>query len=285
MNSTKTIRDAVVSLRDQLSRADIEDARLNAELLVAHALRCDRSDLLVRANESLDSESASLLNDAASRRVKREPLEYIIGWREFYSRRFACVPGVLIPRPETETIVDECKRRLQRDFAGPAVDLGTGCGMVAITLALEFPRLRITATDIAQEALNLTQKNALTHGVSERVGTLRGDWLAPFEPKPQFALIVANPPYVDLGYSPIMQPEVRDFEPPVAVFGGNGGLLHIKAILPQVSPRLLPGGLFCMEFAAGQADDVRVLAEQAGLKQIEIICDFAGIERTLVARN
>lgn len=283
MNATASIRDTLVEVRDQLSRAGIDDSRLTAELLVAHALGCERSDLLARSRDPLDAASRAKLEKALARRVSHEPVEYITGWREFYSRRFICEPAALIPRPETEGFIDESKKRLPKEFAGPAIDLGTGAGALAVTLALEFPRLKVIATDISASALGVARKNAVLHKVEKRVALACGDWLTAFAPRRQFGLIVANPPYVDSGYAPIMHPEVRDHEPHVALFGGHGGYDQIKRLLPQIAPRLAPGGIYIQEFAAGHADAVAAMAEKAGLKVLEIVPDFAGIERTLVA--
>lgn len=157
---TKSVRETINEVRDQIARAGIDDARLNAELLVAHALGCERNDLPARARDTLDASSEARLQAALKRRVSREPIEYILGWRDFYSRRFACSPAALIPRPETEGIIDACKKALDRDFAGPAIDLGTGAGPIAITLALEFPKLKIWASDISLEALKFAAANA-----------------------------------------------------------------------------------------------------------------------------
>lgn len=282
---TKNVRDTIAEVRDKVSRAGIDEARLNAELLVAYALGCERGELHARAAEALDAPTAQRLQAALDRRVSREPLEYILGWREFYSRRFACSPAALIPRPETEGIVDACKKALPRDFGGPGIDLGTGAGPIAITLALEFPRLKMWASDISLEALKFAAQNARTHKVERRVRFVCADWLAPCVRKPVWKLIVANPPYVDPGYSPIMQPEVRDFEPHVALFGrGEKGLGIIAALLPEVRARLAPDGIYVQEFGAGQGDDIEALARKSGFGRIEILQDFAGIERTLVAR-
>ncbi len=172
---------------------------------------------------------------------------------------------------------------LPADFAGPAIDLGTGAGSLAVTLALEFSRLTVVAADISLGALRVARKNAVKHGVSQRLPLLCGDWLSALAARPCFRLIVANPPYVDSGYAPIMHPEVRDFEPHVALFGGAGGLVQIRRLLPQVARRLMPQGLYMQEFAAGHGDEVLELARQAGLTRCEVLPDFAGIERTLVA--
>jgi release factor glutamine methyltransferase len=283
MNATAGIRDIIVEVRDKLSRANIDEPRITAELLVGFALGCERSDLLAKGRDPLDAPSRARLDAALARRLAHEPIEYITGWREFYSRRFICEPAALIPRPETEGFIDESKKRLPKDFAGAAIDLGTGAGALAVTLALEFPRAKLVATDISPTALLVARKNAQLHKVEKRVALACGDWLTAFAPRKQFGLIVANPPYVDDGYAPIMHPEVRDHEPHVALFGGHGGFDQIKRLLPQVASRLAPGGVYCQEFAAGHADEVEAMAKAAGLKNIEIVRDFAGIERTLVA--
>lgn len=278
-----TLKEHLLDIRRRLDQAGIDDARLVAEMLAAHALGCERGDLLGRAGQSLDGASAERLEGLVARRLKHEPLEYITGWREFYGRRFICEPDALIPRPETEGIIDQCRKRLPADFAGPAIDLGTGAGSLAVTLALEFSRLTVVAADISLGALRVARKNAVKHGVSQRLPLLCGDWLSALAARPCFRLIVANPPYVDSGYAPIMHPEVRDFEPHVALFGGAGGLVQIRRLLPQVARRLMPQGLYMQEFAAGHGDEVLDLARQAGLTRCEVLPDFAGIERTLVA--
>jgi release factor glutamine methyltransferase len=219
------------------------------------------------------------------RRAAREPVAYITGRQEFWRLDFEVSPAVLIPRPSTELIV-EAAVELLRDRGGPLsiADACTGCGCLAVALAGEFPEARFVATDISDLALDVAKRNTERHGVSARVRFVRTDVLAA-EPGP-FDLIVANPPYVRAGDRRGLQPEVREHEPAVALFGGADGVDIVARIVVQAPLRLTPGGYVIFEFGFGQDVAVEQLISGAdGLRMIGLRRDLQGIARTAVAQR
>lgn len=277
-----SIRHFIEEWRERFIGAGIEDARLNAELLLAHALRARRDDLLTRLDESLPADALKHAGMLCERRLKREPVDYIIGRREFFGREFHVEPGVLIPRPETERIVELALERLTRDFTGCAVDIGCGSGALAVTLALEFPRMRVLATDLHAVPLDVTRRNAQALGA--RLWYAQMDGLSAIQPAPLFELVVSNPPYVLPEDYAGLQPEVRDFEPREALVGGKDGIEICVRLLHEIAPRLKPGGLLYMEHGMTQGEQLREAAARAGLKEARTVKDYAGLDRILEAR-
>jgi release factor glutamine methyltransferase len=273
------LEDAVLRLK----QAGVESPRLNAELLFAHALGTSRGMLPAMHSADIDADSRKAIEALLQRRLKREPIDYILGTREFYSRELTVRPGVLVPRPETETIIDAVLKLLPCEFAGNAADIGAGSGALAVTLACEFTGLRVLATDISAAALNVTRENAAKHGVGARVFCARMDGLA--AAAGGFDLIVSNPPYIDPETADSLDPEVHDYEPHEALFGGKEGVEIAQRLLAQVAERLKPGGLCLFEHGFDQGKRMRELARQAGLKKISTLKDLTGLERVLVARG
>jgi release factor glutamine methyltransferase len=276
-----------IAARERFIRAGIppDQAGIDAEVLARAAAGWDRATWLTRRNEPAGIEAAARFEAMASRREQREPVAYITGVREFWGLDFIVSPAVLIPRPETELIVEAALDRL----ADPArawriADVGTGSGCIAIALATERRAAMLTATDISEAALEVARQNAILRGVGSRIGFLRtsflDDAIGPFD------LIVANPPYVPTFARTALAPDVREFEPHAALFGhGADGLDEVRAILSQAATRLAPGGWLLMEFGFGQGDEVREAASGVrGLRVEMILRDLQGLERTLVAR-
>jgi release factor glutamine methyltransferase len=276
-----------IAARERFIRAGIppDQAGIDAEVLARAAAGWDRATWLTRRNEPAGIEAAARFEAMASRREQREPVAYITGVREFWGLDFIVSPAVLIPRPETELIVEAALDRL----ADPArawriADVGTGSGCIAIALATERRAAILTATDISEAALEVARQNAILRGVGSRIGFLRtsflDDAIGPFD------LIVANPPYVPTFARTALAPDVREFEPHAALFGhGADGLDEVRAILSQAATRLAPGGWLLMEFGFGQGDEVREAAGGVrGLRVEMILRDLQGLERTLVAR-
>ena len=276
-----------IAARERFIRAGIppDQAGIDAEVLARAAAGWDRATWLTRRNEPAGLEAAARFEAMASRREQREPVAYITGVREFWGLDFIVSPAVLIPRPETELIVEAALDRL----ADPArawriADVGTGSGCIAIALATERRAAMLTATDISDAALEVARQNAILRGVGSRIGFLRtsflDDAIGPFD------LIVANPPYVPTFARTALAPDVREFEPHAALFGhGADGLDEVRAILSQAATRLAPGGWLLMEFGFGQGDEVREAASGVrGLRVEMILRDLQGLERTLVAR-
>jgi release factor glutamine methyltransferase len=261
-----------------------EEAALDAEVLARHVLDCDRATLLTRARDPLPSAFTRLFQGLVSRRARREPLAYIVGHREFWGLEFDVTPAVLIPRPETELIVEEALASLpRRDLVRHIVDVGTGSGCLAVTLAIEFPAARITATDTSRDALAVAYRNAERHNVIGRITFTQTDVLENISGLAD--LIVSNPPYVPAGDAATLQPEVRDYEPTEALYGGPDGLDVIRKLLAGASPALASGGWLIIEFGFGQEAGVRDAAQRAGWTVVRIRSDLQGIPRVAVLRR
>jgi len=256
-------------------------ARMDAELLARHALGWDRVTWLTRAQLAASPEFLHAYRGLVDRRARHEPIAYITGTREFYGREFLVSPAVLIPRPETEFLVDVVLQRLPVGRPARVVDACTGSGIVAVTVAAERPGLHLEATDISTTALDVARRNATLHGVGDRVTWLAGDLLLPTAGR--FDVITANPPYVAQRDAPGLSPQVRDFEPSVALFGGTLGLDLVTRLLAQAAERLTPEGWLAMEFGDGQEERVVPAAIAAGFRVIQVVPDLQGIARVLVA--
>jgi len=267
-----------------------DDARLEAEVLLAHALGARGRDAVYRRapGDRLSAEEAERLRLAIERRAGGEPVAYILGRREFFSLDLAVAKGVLIPRPETETLVEAALARLHggghargAGGAGGALvaDIGCGSGAVAVALAVTA-RVRVIATDISPVALDLTAGNARRHGVADLVETRRGDLLEPLaDLRGRLAAIVSNPPYVALGAP--LPPDVR-CEPPEALFAGPDGLDAIRRLVASSAAYLEPGGFLAFEMGAGQGAAARELLRAAGYGEVAVLRDLAGIERVAI---
>jgi release factor glutamine methyltransferase len=262
---------------------DGRDASLEIEVLTRYVLGWDRGRLVEQHFARAPAGLATALRSLIDRRLRHEPIAYITGTREFWGRDFRVTPAVLIPRPETELIVEKGLELLRPSGRRWWVaDAGTGSGCLAVTLACELPHAEIIATDVSQAALGVAASNVAEHGVSARVRLVRTSWLDALLGR--FDAIVANPPYVALSERASLQKDVVDFEPLDALFAGDDGLDAIRALLGQAVSRLAPGGWLLMEFGFGQADDVRREVERTpGLTLLEIARDLQGYERTLIA--
>ena len=278
-----TIRQIINEWRQRFDEAGIEDARLNVELLLAHALGVGRGELRARLEDSLTSGQASQAVGLLERRLAREPVDYILGEREFYGRKFHVRPGVLIPRPETEQIIDLAKRMLDVDATGWVADVGCGSGVLAVTLAAEFPKLKVLAIDLHPTPLEVTIENARKHNVEARVHCVRMDGTSAVRLIPHFQLIVSNPPYVTPDDYSTLQPEVRDHEPQQALVGGANGTEIPSRIIQQIAQRL-PNGAGCIiEHGPEQSAALCEVARLAGMHDAHTVKDAFGRERFLVA--
>lgn len=279
-----TIRQSTDHWRAAFAAAGVDSPRLTIELLLAHVLGADRGAWLGMADRELSLAQAAQLDALCTRRVRREPLAYLLGHWDFWGRRFAVRPGVLIPRPETEGVIAQAKQLLPPDTRGWAVDIGCGSGVLAVTLALEFKHLRVLALDLHGTPLQVTAENARAHGVAGRVNLARMDGLAALRPAPLFDLVVSNPPYVTPEDYSGLQPEVRDHEPQVALVGGPAGLEFPKRLIGQIARCAKPGALVLMEHGMEQGAALREAAAGVGMKDIRTDKDYAGLDRILVAR-
>jgi release factor glutamine methyltransferase len=277
------IAERVAAARARFERAGIppDEARLDARLLAQRALGWTEIDFLTRSRELEPDGFADAYDRLVDRRERREPVAYLLGERHFWNRSFAVSPAVLIPRPETELIVDAA---LARPPAGRAADVGTGSGCLAVTLACERAAARVVATDISEAALAVARSNADRHGVSTAIAFKQADLLdaddGPFD------LIVSNPPYVSDSARGTLAPEVRDFEPEGALFAGADGLAVIRRLVAAAPAHLAPGGSLVFEIGAGQAAAVsRLISSTPGLTMVGTRRDLQGIERVVIARR
>lgn len=267
----------------------IESAALDAEVLLGHVLGLSRAQTLVAANTPLDGAQSRTYERLLARRLEREPTAYITGEREFWSLDFRVSPDVLIPRPETELLV-EIALRLARESA-PArplriIDLGTGSGAIAVALASELTSAEIIATDVSAEALAVAAGNAVRNGVAERIRFVQGDLFDAIQPERLVDLVVSNPPYIRRSDIDTLEPEVSRWEPRGALDGGLDGLDYYRRIAAQAFRYLAPHGALAVEIGAGMGRAVAALFQDAAeCAGVSIYNDYAGIERVVVARK
>jgi release factor glutamine methyltransferase len=277
-----TYLEAAANARALLAAAGLlpETARLDADLLARHAVSWDLATWLMRRGEPADQEFLTRYEQLIARRARREPVAYIRGVQEFFTREFIASPEVLIPRPETELVVETALEYLESPRAR-VVDVGTGSGCIAITLALERPALQVLAVDVSAPALEIARRNALRHGVVNRVQFVRGEYV-PVRAR-SCDLIVTNPPYVAAHDRAGLAPEVREHEPGVALFGGEDGWRDIRAILRAAAFALTDGGKLVMEMGFGQSERLAQEMVDGALDLKTIREDLQGIPRVAVA--
>lgn len=266
--------------RRRLSGA--EHAPYEAEELLARATARPRAWFHARRSEPAEEAARAVFGELLARRAAGEPLQYLLGEWEFLGRTFFVDPRALIPRGETEGIVESA--RAAAPDASRLADLGAGSGILAVSLALERPGARVVTADRSLSALALTAANARRHGVAERVTSVASDWLSAFSRRPLFDLVVANPPYVPVDDAPHLSKTVSAFEPSLALYGGADGLDPLRVLLGALPAFLLTGAPFVFEFGYGQANDVSTLVEASGAFRLTAIrLDAAGIPRTATA--
>lgn len=283
-----TLAEAVQAAGRRLVGAGIapDEAARDAELLARHARGWDRATYLARRRDPADEAWLRMFEPLVSRRSRREPIAYIRGVQEFWGREFLVSPAVLIPRPETELIVEEAIAWLHdwrrgRSQAAVIVDVGTGSGCLAVTIAAECPEVTVVATDISSSALAVAKTNAVRHGVRDRITFVEGRYLDPIAGPVD--LVVANPPYVAERETASLQPEVVAYEPDTALFGGEDGLRDVLMLIEQAGRRLSSEGAMLLEIGAGQEDEVRRAADGVGtLSVARMRRDLQGIPRTAV---
>ncbi len=283
-----TIQERVAAARQTLRDAGIgaNEAELSARMLAQHVLGWDAARYFTASNEPEPSTFAQRYDALIARRAAREPTAYITGRQEFWDLSFEVSPAVLIPRPETELIVEAALEHFgaDRTRSMAVADVGTGCGCLAVALAREFPCACVVATDISDAALDVARRNAERHGVADRIRFLRTNVLDGVHQT--FDLIVANPPYVRQGDRPALQLEVREHEPSVALFGGETGFDLVATFVGQAAGRLRPGGYLMCEFGFGQDVSVEELvAKTSGLAMVGLRRDLQGIARTAITQR
>ncbi len=263
----------------------IEQPRADAEVLLAHVLGLERIQLYLNYDRPLAPEELARYKTLIRRRAAFEPTQYIVGKQEFWSLEFEVTPAVLIPRPETEIIVEK-SLELVGDTPSLVLDIGTGSGAIAVAIAHERPEARVVATDKSLSALWLARRNASRNGVADRIFFAIADLFAPLRPEQEFDLIVSNPPYISESEFLDLAPEIANYEPDSALRGGGEhGLDLVRLILDQFGSYLKPGGSMLMEIGMGQAEILREELSRTFPGRFEFINDYAGIKRVLHVRK
>ncbi|HZS07076.1 MAG TPA: peptide chain release factor N(5)-glutamine methyltransferase [Blastocatellia bacterium] len=295
MPQPTTIAEILKRASEQLRAASVPNDLLDAQTLLAHALDCDRTYLIVNFNQRLSGETIAKYQSLIARRATGEPLQYITGHQEFFGLEFEVTPDVLIPRPETELIVEETLRLVGQqlsitpDWQPVIVDIGTGSGCIAVTLARELETVcdgaRIMATDVSMAALLVARRNAARHGLTGRVEFAAMNLLDAFSDEPFADFIISNPPYVAESEMPALQREVRDWEPRLALTDFADGFSFYRRLLSGAPARLRPGGHLICEVGYGQAATIRPLVNDQVWDEVRVLEDLQSIPRTIVARR
>ncbi|MBZ5649353.1 MAG: peptide chain release factor N(5)-glutamine methyltransferase [Acidobacteriia bacterium] len=282
-----TLRAALASATSRLTAASAPSPRMNAELLLMFTLECDRAYLYAHPERKLSADERRRYDQTLTERERGIPAQYITGHQEFWGMDLIVSPAVLIPRPETEHVIEAVLAHVGRAPSPTAallriVDVGTGSGCIALALAKELPQAKIDATDISPAALEIARANAARHQLDERIQFHQTDLLRGFE-RGAFDFVVSNPPYVGESEADQVQLEVRKHEPRNAVFAGETGLEVIERLIPQAGESLKPGGWLVMEISGTIADRVRGLL--AGWHDVQVTRDLQGIPRVVSART
>jgi release factor glutamine methyltransferase len=285
-----------MTLRDALLESSTRIARRDAETLLAHTLDRDRAWLLAHTDDDLSPQDLEALRALVDRRAAQEPLQHITGTQEFFGLNFRVTPDVLIPRPETEHLVEAvlnwapAQSGLQPSIADAVVsrrlrivDVGTGSGAIAIALASVLDHASLTAIDISPAALAVARSNATQHHLAGRIRFLQGDLLTPVAGECPLDVVVSNPPYVALSDAQALAPEVRDHEPSLALYAGSDGLEIYRRLIPQALDLLRPGGLLALEIGFGQRQALADLL--TGWKDVHFLDDYASIPRVVLATH
>lgn len=278
-----TIRRVLEWTKGHFEKQDVDSPRLTAEILLTHVLKTTRVKLFMDLDRPLDKDELATYRALIQRRLAGEPTQYLVGSKEFYGRRFMVDPRVLIPRSETELLVEGLLRNLPKDAPARVLDLCTGSGCVALSIAAERPRASVWATDVSDDALAVAKLNAEKLELAGRVTFFAGSLLEPLPPDARFDAIASNPPYIPSGELPGLQREVQR-EPKLALDGGFDGLAVVRPLIAAAAPRLIPGGWLALEIAEDQGPRVKDLFEAAGLVDVRIEADLARHDRLVFGR-
>ena len=300
-----TIKEVLSWAEGYLNGYGVADPKAETEYLLSHLLNCKRSGLYLKHDKSLAIDEFQRFMDWLNRRIAREPSQYIIGEQEFWGLAFKVTRDVLIPRPETEILVEEAIKTVSsksevvsgnnniqlttHDSRFTILDLCTGSGCIAVSLAKEIPDCHIYAVDVSEKALYVARENAERHGgVADRINFLQGDLFGPLKCLKlvkRVDLIVSNPPYIAKTMMKDLQPEIRDYEPEIAVYAGEDGLDFYRRIISEAPKYLAKDGCILLEMGYGQAEEIKKLIEQhKAFEHIDIKKDFAGIDRVIKAQ-
>jgi len=281
-----TFRQALTAAASQLATDEHlrATAARDAELLFLHTLQIPRVTLLAHPDREITAEQHALYRASLARRLQHEPIQYITGQQEFYGLLLEVTPAVLIPRPETEHLVEAVLARLPKGVPLRIADIGTGSGAIAIALAVHLPQAEITALDLSPEALAVAAVNAREHNVAHRVHLLQSDLFSALSQSSQsFDAVVSNPPYVPESDRATLHPQVRDHEPATALFAGPDGLDLYRRLIPQAHEALKPNGLLALEFGHGQRKALAALLET--WREVAFVDDLQQIPRVALARK
>ena len=277
-----TIRDVLNWTRGYFEAAGIVQPRLEAEILLAHTLDVERLNLYISPDQPLSSDERSRYRTIVKQRREGTPLQHLIGEVQFFGLRFRVSRDALIPRPETEELLDHILTLVPREQDIACLDLGTGTGVIAVCLARYFPRATVTALDCSDRALELARVNAALNGVEDRIAFIKSHWFDVVEGR--FDLIASNPPYVAEEEMTALAAEVRDHEPRIALDGGPGGLREIASLIEAAPEYLDSNGLLFLEIGQGQGSEVSRRLMGRGYTDVRLEADLAGKERYAVAR-
>ena len=258
-----TICDLLSWAEQILAHSGIPSPRVDAEWILVEILSCSRSALYLHAQKSVSESQTSHYQSLIQRRALRIPLQHLLGKTEFFGLPFTTSPSALIPRPETETLIDQLLLHLRFHPSPHILDIGTGSGIIAVTLSHELPKAQVIATDISRSALQLAKHNAARNGVSNRISFIQSNLLSALNSKAQFNAIVSNPPYIPTCDINTLDPEVRDHDPHLSLDGGPDGLAIYKKLIPQTVLHLMPGGLLALEIGHDQAEAISNLIIQS----------------------
>jgi len=282
-NEPWTIARVLKWATEDFTKRDNPSPRLDAELLLTHVLGVDRVKLVIESERQLTPDELARYRGLIQRRRAGEPIAYILGRREFYGITIAVDRRALVPRPDTETLVEVALERTRsRSMFGRALDLCTGTGCVAVAFARARPTWRVTASDVSPEAAGLAWENVRRQGVAFSVRVVAGDLFAPFYSE-RFELVTANPPYIPTGEIAELAPDIRDFEPALALDGGADGLDVVRVLVSGASRHLEPGGVLALEVGHDQAARVTDLLGLAGFGEIQVRRDYGAHERVVSA--
>jgi release factor glutamine methyltransferase len=280
-----TLREAVAEAETVLrSGPHPERARLDAEMLLLHVSKQNRAWMLLHGDDDASVETYTAMTAAVARRYAGEPMQYITGSSEFFGLPFSVGPGVLIPRPETEHLVEEVIRLAGERSELRIADIGTGSGIIAVALAHALPNAEIAAVDLSPQGLLIARENAERNQVAERIEFFEGDLLAPLAGR-KFSIIASNPPYVPAVDLTSLSVEVREHEPHTALFAGDDGLDIYKRLIPEAREYLLPDGWLVMEIGYGQRDALDAMLRSHGYGEVHFVADYQGIPRVAAAKK
>ncbi len=277
-----TVLDAINLSTEYLAKKNIESSRVNAEHLLAHVLNCKRLDLYLAFDRPLKEEEITSYREFIRRRSVSEPLQYIIGSVEFYGVQLKVNTSVLIPRPETEILVEKILENINKDDSIKILDIGTGSGNIAISLAKNLPNVSITAIDISEDALKVAKENSELNNMNGKVIFKRMDFINETDlTQNNFDLIVSNPPYISENEYSVLMPELKNYEPKIALSDSKDGLQFYREISKKARNFLKPKGKLFYEIGMGQAEEVKNILSQNNYSGIEIFKDYSNIERVV----